>query len=293
MAAKQDPNQTQIITEKNKIKSEKKQLQKEQREQRREAKKRAREIAKREDELSESEGGGGFAAFMATTLIVIVWLAVIAVIIKLDVGGFGSNVLTPVLKDVPVLNKILPNSHMLETTNPEECGGYSNLKEAVEQIRLLEAELERVNIDNQNKTTEIQELKAEVNRLKAFEEKQADFQRIMTEFYEEVVYADKGPGAEAYQKFFEAMDPATAEYIYKQVVTQMEEDAEIKKYAAAYGSSAMKPKQAAGIFEAMTDNLDLAARILKAMSADDRGAILGVMDPAIAAKLTKIMDPES
>ncbi len=293
MAAKQDPNQTQIITEKNKIKSEKKQLQKEQREQRREAKKRAREIAKREDELSESEGGGGFAAFMATTLIVIVWLAVIAVIIKLDVGGFGSNVLTPVLKDVPVLNKILPNSHMLETTNPEEYGGYSNLKEAVEQIRLLEAELERINIDNQNKTTEIQELKAEVNRLKAFEEKQADFQRIMTEFYEEVVYADKGPGAEAYQKFFEAMDPATAEYIYKQVVTQMEEDAEIKKYAAAYGSSAMKPKQAAGIFEAMTDNLDLAARILKAMSADDRGAILGVMDPAIAAKLTKIMDPES
>lgn len=293
MAAKQDPNQTLIITEKNKIKSEKKQLQKEQKEQRKEAKKRAREIAKREDELSESEGGGGFAAFMATTLIVIVWLAVIAVIIKLDVGGFGSNVLTPVLKDVPVVNKILPNSHMLETTNPEEYGGYSNLKDAVAQIRLLESELERVNVDNQNKSLELQNLKAEVERLKAFEEKQADFQRVMTEFYEEVVYSEKGPGAEAFQKYFESMDPATAEYIYRQVATQMEEDAEVKKYAAAYGSSAMKPKQAAGIFEAMTDNLDLAARILNAMSADDRGSILGVMDPAIAAKLTKIMDPES
>lgn len=293
MAAKQDPNQTLIITEKNKIKNEKKQLQKEQKEQRKEAKKRAREIAKREDELSESEGGGGFAAFMATTLIVIVWLAVIAVIIKLDVGGFGSNVLTPVLKDVPVLNKILPNSHMLETTNPEEYGGYSNLKDAVAQIRLLESELERVNIDNQNKSLELQDLKAEVERLKAFEEKQADFQRIMTEFYEEVVYSEKGPGAEAFQKYFESMDPATAEYIYRQVTTQMEEDAEVKKYAAAYGSSAMKPKQAAGIFESMTDNLELAAKILNAMSADDRGSILGVMDPAIAAKLTKIMDPES
>ncbi len=293
MAAKRDPGQTLIITEKNKIKNEKKQLQKEQKEQRKEAKKRAREIARREDELSESEGGGGFAAFMATTLIVIVWLAVIAVVIKLDVGGFGSNVLTPVLKDVPVLNKILPNSHMLETTNPEEYGGYSSLKDAVAQIRVLEAELERVNLDNQNKALELKELKAEVERLKAFEEKQADFQRIMTEFYEEVVYSEKGPGAEAYQKYFEAMDPSTAEYIYKQVVTQMEEDAEVKKYAAAYGSSAMKPKQAAGIFEAMTDNLELAARILKAMSADDRGAILGVMDPAIAAKLTKIMDPET
>jgi flagellar motility protein MotE (MotC chaperone) len=282
-----------IITEKNKIKDEKRKLQKEQKEQRKEAKKRAKEIARRESELSENEGGGGFAAFMATVLIVIVWLAVIAVIIKLDVGGFGSKVLTPVLKDVPVLNKILPNSHMLETTNPEEYGGYSNLKDAVAQIRLLEGELERVNVDNQNKSREITDLKAEVERLQAFEEKQADFQRVMTEFYEEVVYSEKGPGAEGFQKYFEAMDPATAEYIYRQVATQMEEDVEVKKYAAAYGSSAMKPKQAAGIFEAMTDNLELAARILNAMSAEDRGSILGVMDPAIAAKLTKIMDPES
>ena len=28
---------------------------------------------------------------------------------KMDVGGFGSNVLTPILKDVPVINKILPS----------------------------------------------------------------------------------------------------------------------------------------------------------------------------------------
>ena len=42
-----------------------------------------------------------------------------------------------------------------------------------------------------------------------------------------------------------------------------------------------------------TNNLDLAARILKVMSADDRGAILGAMDSEVAAKITKIMDPES
>ena len=293
MAAKQDPSQTLIITEKNKIKDEKRKLQKEQKEQRKEEKKRAKEIARRESELSENDGGGGFAAFMATVLIVIVWLAVIAVIIKLDVGGFGSSVLAPVLKDVPVLNKILPNSHMTDTTKPDEYGGYSNLKEAVEQIRLLEAELERANVNNQNQTLELTDLKAEVERLKAFEEKQADFQRIMTEFYEEVVYSEKGPGAEAYQAYFESMDPATAEYIYRQVVVQMEEDEEIKRFAAAYSSAAMKPKQAAGIFESMTDNLDLVAKILNAMSADDRGAILGVMDPDVAARLTKLMDPEA
>ena len=292
MAPKQDSNQTMIIAEKNKIKDEKRQLQKEQKEQRKEAKKRAKEIAKRQDALNENEGGG-FTAFMATILIVIVWLAVIAVIIKLDVGGFGSGVLTPVLKDVPVLNKILPNSHMTETTNPDEYGGYSNLKDAVAQIRLLEDELERANVTNMNQSQDLNNLRAEVDRLKAFEDKQADFQRIMTEFYEEVVYSEKGPGAEGFEKYCSAMDPATAEYIYRQVVVQMEEDDEIKQYAAAYASAAMKPKQAAGIFESMTDNLELAAKILNAMSADDRGAIMGVMDPGVAAKLTKIMDPES
>ena len=66
---------------------------------------------------------------------------------------------------------------------------------------------------------------------------------------------------------------------------------QIVDYAKAY--AAMKPKEAAAIFEAMTDNLDLAARILGVMEADDRGKIMGVMDPEIAAKLTKIMDPES
>lgn len=290
MAGKQNPSQTTVITEKKKIQDEKRKLQKEQKQQRKEAKKRAREIARRENELSDGEGGG-FAAFMATLLIVIVWLAVIAVIIKLDIGGFGSSVLAPVLKDVPVLNKILPNSAMTETTDPDSYGGYSSLEEAVEQIKLLEAELERANNTNMTQSQKITELTAEVERLQEFEEKQVEFQRITTEFYEEVVYAENGPGAEEYKRYYEAMDPTTAEYIYRQVIIQLEEDKEVQDFAAAY--SEMKPKQAAGIIEAMTDNLELAGRILNTMSAEDRGDILGVMDPEIAAKLTKIMDPES
>lgn len=87
------------------------------------------------------------------------------------------------------------------------------------------------------------------------------------------------------------MDPATAEYLYKQVVEQTAADQKIKDYAQAY--SEMKPKEAAAIFESMTDDLDLAAKILYQMSAEDRGKILGVMDSETAARLTKIMDPDS
>jgi len=54
----------------------------------------------------------------------------------------------------------------------------------------------------------------------------------------------------------------------------------------------MKPKQAAGIMEKLLEtNMDMAASILKLMSPEDRGIILQNMDPSVAAKLTKIMNP--
>ena len=278
-------------TEKEKLESEKKELKRQQREQRKEAKRRAREIARQEDALGEDEESNGLLTLGATLLIVALWLAVICVVIKLDVGGFGSRVLAPILQDVPVLNKILPENSVTETTDTESYGGYTSLEEAVEQIRSLEIQLEQAQNESRSKDEELDSLKAEVLRLQEFENSQVEFQRVKTEFYEEVVYAENGPGAEAYQKYYESMDPTTAEYIYKQVVTQLEESKEVQDYAEAY--SQMKPKQAAGIFESMTDDLDLAARILKVMSAEDRGAIMGQMDPEVAARLTKIMDPES
>ena len=278
-------------TEKEKLESEKKELKRQQREQRKEEKRRAREIARQEDALGEDEESNGLLTLGATLLIVALWLAVICVVIKLDVGGFGSRVLAPILQDVPVLNKILPENSVTETTDTESYGGYTSLEEAVEQIRSLEIQLEQAQNESRSKDEELDSLKAEVLRLQEFENSQVEFQRVKTEFYEEVVYAENGPGAEAYQKYYESMDPTTAEYIYRQVVTQLEESQEVQDYAEAY--SQMKPKQAAGIFESMTDDLDLAARILKVMSAEDRGAIMGQMDPEVAARLTKIMDPES
>ena len=55
----------------------------------------------------------------------------------------------------------------------------------------------------------------------------------------------------------------------------------------------MKPKAAAAIFESMTDDLNLVAKILGAMNAESRGEILGAMDATIAGKITKIMNPDS
>lgn len=277
--------------EKKRLADEKKKLKEEQKKQKKEARKRAKEIEAQEAELSADDESGGFFTVVATIGIILVWVAILCVVIKLDVGGFGSKVLTPLLKDVPVVNLILPNSSGNNGNISTDNGGYTNLNDATEQIKNLELQLQQAQTDNLKLQEDVANLKAENARLQEFEDKQVEFQRIKNEFYEEVVYAENGPGAEAYQKYYESMDPTTAEYLYKQVIAQLQEDKSVQDYAAAYSS--MKPKKAAAIFEQMTDNLNLAARILKTMSAENRGDILAEMDPAIAAKLTKIMDPES
>lgn len=283
-----DPEVAKLKEDKKQFKEEQKKEKKEQRDRKKAAKKKAKELADEEARIMEDDAGG-LPVFITTVIIILVWVAIICALIKLDVGGFGSGVLAPVLKDVPVVNKILPDSGD-EITQDVDVSGYSSLREAVRKINDLEVENSRLSEANTQKDLQIAAQEEEINRLKTFEEKQVEFERIKTQFYNEVVYADKGPGADEYAKYYETMDPATAEVLYKQVIIQQQESAEIKNYAQAY--SEMKAKDAAEIFEDMKDNLELVAKILWQMEPDKRGAILGVMDPEVAAKLTKIMDPD-
>ena len=207
------------------IKEERKRLKAEQKAQRKEAKKRARELADQEAELEEE--GSNIPIFLTTVAIVGIWLLILCVLIKLDVGGFGSGVLKPLLKDVPVVNKILPTEGPLLQDGEEaadEYAGYESLKEAVEQIKLLELQLEQADLKSSTMEDENAKLKEEITRLKTFEASQVEFERIKTEFFEEVIYAEKGPGVEEYQKYYESIDPATAEFLYRQVVAELEEE---------------------------------------------------------------------
>lgn len=285
-----DPEVAKLKEEQKKFKEEQNKEKKEAKKRKKEAKKKAKELAEEEARVMDGEGGG-FSVFITTVIIILVWLAIICALIKLDVGGFGSGVLAPVLKNVPVVNVILPDTeNAFDEDSVVDVSGYTSLKDAVREIDALEAEISRLSEDNTRKDEQIAIQAEEINRLKTFEDKQVEFERIKTEFYNEVVYADNGPGAEAYVKYYEGMDPATAELLYKQVIVQEEEDKKITNYAQAY--SEMKAKDAAAIFESMTDNLELVAKILWQMEPDKRGAILGVMDEEVAAKLTKIMEPD-
>ena len=275
--------------EKSRIQQEKQQLKKDQKNQRREVKRRAKEIARQEEALGD-EDGNGLMTFAATVFIVVLWLAVIAVVIKLDIGGFGSSVMTPILQNVPVLNKILPGNSVTETNDPDSYGGYSSLSEAVAYIRDLELEVERLQTSNNVKEADNESLRAEVRRLQEFEAAQVEFQRIQKEFFDEVVYSDKGPGAEEYKKWYEAMNPTTAESLYKQVIVQLEESSAFQEFARSFAQ--MKPKAAAQLLEEMTD-LNRVARILLALNAEERAAIMNQMTAEFGARVATIMDPNS
>lgn len=284
----------QTADDKKRLKEEKKRLKAEQRAQKKEAKRRAKELDAQEEQMEEESEGGSAPIMLVTLIIVVIWIAILAILIKLDVGGFGSTVLRPVLENVPVINKILPADKMAQPAGGAEADeyyGYTDLRDAVDQIKRLELELENAQSGNAEVQDRIEELEAEIERLRTFEDNQIAFEKIKNEFYDEVVYSDKGPGAEAFMKYYESMDPATAENLYKQVVAQQQVDTQVQDYVSAY--SEMKPKEAAAIFEAMQDDLDLVAKILDAMDAETRGKILGVMNAEVAARLTKIMDPES
>ena len=228
---------------------------------------------------------------VVTIFIIVIWLGILCLLVKMDVGGFGSNVLTPILKDVPIINKILPSESGIETTKDKAYGGYNSIKDAVDQVHSLEQQIEQLQNTNASYSEQIEALKAEVQRLQTFEDNQVDFQRIKEQFYEEVVYAENGPGAEAYRIYYEEMDPTTAEALYKQVIQEEAVNNRMKDYVATYSS--MDAAKAAAILSAMTDNLNLAAEILESLSSSSRAAIMAEMDPSIAAKLTKIMNPNS
>lgn len=240
-------------------------------------------------ELDEEKESGKGVLALVTVLIVIIWLGIIAILIKTDVGGFGSTVLYPVLKDVPYINKILPNQDSAINEITDTQYQYSSLDDAIDRIKELELQLDEAQNNKKKDKQTIKDLKKQIEDLSTYKEDQAAFEKEKEKFYEEVVFSDEAPDINEYKTYYESVDPENAEVLYKQVVEQITYDDEVQDYAKTY--SQMKPKEAAAIFDTMTDNLGLVSDILMCMGAQARADILGKMNAETAAKLTEIMEP--
>ncbi len=241
-----------------------------------------------EGEEEEESVGSKILLVFVTVIIIAIWIGIFGILIKFDVGGFGSTVLYPLLKDVPVVNKVLPEVDLTESTEADAYG-FDSLDEATAYVKDLERQLADALDKNSELTSKVDELNAELTELDTLRQEQADFETLKEKFYEEVVFSDKAPDIKEYKTYYESIDPENAEVLYKQVVEQIQEDEEIAEYAKRYSS--MAPENAAAIFDTMTDNFKLVAKILKAMSTQASSDILAAMDSKNAATLTEIMEP--
>lgn len=263
-------------------------------EEKKKAKRKAREAKKKakadRDELEdENESTGNkFVLFVVTLLVIVIWLGIIALLIKTDVGGFGSTVLYPYLKDVKYVNKILPEVSSDADVDTEHQ--FDSIDDAVNRIKELELQLDEANASLTTDSETIDSLQSQVDELSTYKEAEAEFEAEKEKFYEEVVFSDQAPDISEYKTYYESIEPENAEVLYKQVVEQLQASQEISDYATTYSS--MKPKEAAAIFDTMTDNLSLVADILQAMDAESRANILGKMSADTAAKVTEIMEPD-
>ncbi len=237
----------------------------------------------------EDEGGvgGKIAIVLATIIIIAIWLGILVLIIKWDVGGFGSTVMHPILKDVPYLNKILPE---VETPIEEQEYPYQTVADATAYVKQLEKELSDAQKKLGDKNERIKELKAKLEKLSVYEANEAAFEELKQKFDEEVVFSENAPDINNYKEFYESIDPVNAEVIYRQVLEQQKKDEQLEEYIATYSN--MKPKSAAAIFDTMMgDDSQLVADILEALDAQARADIMAAMSAENAAKITAILEP--
>lgn len=252
-------------------------------------KKLEKKAARQEQEMAEEQEtvGGKLIVALATIVIIAIWLGILALLVRLDVGGFGSTVLYPILKDVPYINRILPE--VRAEADEDADYPYTTLEQAIAHIKELEGQLEASQQANKDDAATIEDLRSQVRKLRKYRDNEAEFEVLRQQFYEEVVFGDNAPDISEYQKFYEAINPDNAEVLYKEVIEQQAYDTEVDDYVKTYSS--MKSKEAAAIFDTMTDNLSLVKRILEKMSSQNRGDILAAMNQDTAAKLTEMLEP--
>lgn len=226
------------------------------------------------------------SALLVVLLIIFIWLILFVVLIRLDVGGFGSSILRPLVKDIPVINAILPEASD-EQLAYENNYPYQTIEDAADRINELEKQNASLKKKNDKDSDKIKELQSEIARLKVFEDNQVAFEKRVKDFETNVVLGDKAPDIAEYKKYYEEINPTNAETIYRQVVEQTLISDAIKQKAEIYKD--MDPGAAAAIFETMTADTDLLAQMLLSMKSNESAQILAEMDSTAAAKITKKM----
>ncbi len=250
-------------------------------------------MAKNNNKLAPINEGDEQEGIISKIISILIWLfivvilmSIIIIFIKLDIGKIGSGVLRPILKDVPVVNWILPE--VSDTIIADEEGyEYDNLTDAVNKVKELQQQLQSLEKTKTENEKTLQDLNTEVARLKAFEEASEEFNKRVLDFDTNVVMNEKAPSIEEYIAYYEGINPENAAEIYRQVIEQQQIEEKIKLEGERY--SKMDPEAAANALQVMTGDLDLVAKILMSMNTSKSALIMQEMEADFCAKITKKM----
>ena len=215
------------------------------------------EKKKTQEELDELQGkttGGKIACFLAFLGILVVLGGVFVGLVKLNVGNFASDILAPVIGNVPVARSILPKEYQ-EKTAAERKAEEQAAADAAAQAASEQA---------------------------AAEEAAAAAQQQA---------ADEAAAAQAASEQAAAEEAASEQAVAEEAASEQAaaDEAALADYVNTY--SQMKPKAAAQVFDnMMTDQSDLVVKILSNMTPDQRAAIISNMSVANASEVTVKME---
>lgn len=241
---------------------------------------------KNRDIEKEERGSGKLLTILIIFLIVLIWLAIFALLIKFDVGGLGSEVLRPVIKDIPVINRILPDVSD-EQKAYENAYPYKNLEEAIEYIKKLEEQVDKYMEENSDYANRQAEMQKEIDSLRHYEEEQEEFAKLRDQFDQEVVFNEKAPLTEEYLKWYASMYPNNAAKIYEQLLEKQTVDDSLQLYANYL--TGLDASDAADILSEMPSDIDLICRLLDCMKTKQVSEILAEMEPLFAARIVNRM----
>lgn len=232
--------------------------------------------------------------FLALLVVAVVSFGVFYFFTKNNINGFADTV-RPWIKDKPILKLALPK--VPEPKDPDDPK-YLNQKELVqkyneyrEKVKSLTESLEKA---NQEIARMEQENLAAGEADAKLKENQAVLDSVKRE--QEALKAEKEAiskliatgNKEGFKEYFEKVDKATAEAIYREIIEKTVIDAEMAKLAKPF--TEMEPARAAQVLtELFSNDSESALNIIEGMKASAMASILERMDPKIAAEIVSML----
>ncbi len=259
---------------------------KEQKRLKKEEKKRKKEEKKankgNKSNKAEKKGGKGkkiIGLFIKFIILLAILFGISFFLVSNGIFGLDNSPLKDVLMNVPYVNQFLSSGEVEQGKTREELlienDDYEN------KIQLLEDQL-------QTSLTKNEDLQLEIERLSQLESDYLNFREEKDAFDLEVASGEKVN----YANYYSSIYPENADDIYRQIISDIETDEEVKRYISRF--EALDSGSSAAILEELVfTDLDLVVNIIDGMAVDKSAEVLEKMDSTNASTILKRLTPNN